>query len=59
MPCRKLILATDNDDAGIKARSRIRNNIRNKLITEYRIPDGKKDINELSLQEFSELEENF
>lgn len=59
MPCRKFILATDNDEAGMKARKRLRSNIKNKLITEYVFPEGKKDINDLSLEEFSNLREIF
>lgn len=46
LPCRKLILATDNDEAGQKARNRIRKNVKNKLITEYIYPDGYKDAND-------------
>lgn len=59
LPCRKLILATDNDEAGQRARTRIRKNVKNKLITEYQLPKGKKDVNELSLDEFRNLEETF
>lgn len=59
LPCRKLILATDNDDAGQKARERIRKNVKNKLITEYILPRGKKDLNELEKHEFNVLEEIF
>lgn len=59
LPCRKLILGTDNDEAGQTARTRIRYNIKNKLITEFQFPDGKKDINELSEDEFNSLEEIF
>ena len=59
MPCRKFILATDNDEAGKKARKRLRTYIKNKLITEYVFPEGKKDINDLSLEEFSNLREIF
>lgn len=59
LPCRKLILATDNDKAGMEARKRIRENVPNKIITEYILPEGKKDINELSLEEFKNLEEIF
>lgn len=59
MPCRKFILATDNDDAGQSAKLRIRNNIKNKLITEYILPENKKDINELSKEEFQQLKEIF
>lgn len=59
LPCRKLILATDNDEAGMRARSRIKRNVKNKIVTEYLLPEGKKDINELSLEEFNNLEEVF
>lgn len=64
LPVRKLILATDNDSAGLKARQRIIDNVTNKLITQYVIPhikrkDGKvtKDINDLTKEEFDSLEE--
>lgn len=59
MPCRKLILATDNDKAGMTARERIRKNVPNKLITEYILPVGKKDLNDLEKAEFMRLEEVF
>lgn len=64
LPVRKLILATDNDSAGLKARKRIIDNVTNKLITQYVIPhikrkNGKitKDINDLTKEEFDSLEE--
>ncbi len=64
--CRELILATDNDEAGRKARARIRKNVRNKIIKEFDIPhikraDGKvtKDINDLTKQEFMRLSKHF
>lgn len=47
LDCRKLILATDNDEAGLKARDRIRRNVKNKIITEYQFPEGYKDLNDL------------
>lgn len=59
LPCRKLILATDNDKAGQKAREKLRSQINNKIITEYILPDNRKDINELSEEEFEQLEEVF
>ena len=59
LPCRKLILATDSDEAGMKARQRIRNNIKNKIITEYIFPKGKKDANECTKEELLNLEEIF
>lgn len=57
MPCRHFILATDNDDAGRKAKNRLRSQLRRKIITEYIIPPGKKDINDLSKDEFLALRE--
>ena len=59
LPCRKLILATDNDQAGLKARARLRQQVTNKLIVEYIFPENKKDINELTKKEFDTLEEVF
>lgn len=59
LPCRKIILATDSDEAGMKARKRIRKNIPNKLITEYLFPKGRKDANECTKEELMNLEEVF
>lgn len=59
LPCRKLILATDNDDAGQKARKRIREKVTNKIITEYQFPEGYKDLNDLKDIGFDILEEVF
>ena len=59
LPCRELILATDNDEAGQKARARIRKYVRNKIIKEFVFPDGKKDINELSNAEYKRLPKVF
>ena len=59
MHCRKFILATDNDDAGQAARMRLHKNIRRQLITEYVFPKDKKDINDLTLEEFNNLKEIF
>lgn len=38
LPCRKFILATDNDEAGMNARLRLRKNLKNKIITEIQLP---------------------
>ena len=59
LSARKLILATDNDAAGMKARKRIRDNVKNKLITEYIFPENRKDLNELTKEEFDDLQEVF
>lgn len=60
LPCRKLILATDADEAGMKARKRIRENVKNKIITEYIWDRNKaKDINDMSKEMFDSLQEVF
>lgn len=59
MQCRKFILCTDSDDAGMKARMRIKKNVRNKLITEYILPEGRKDANDCTPEELLNLKEIF
>lgn len=59
LPCRKLILCTDSDKAGMQARERIRQNVTNKIITEYILPEGRKDANECTKDELLNLEEVF
>lgn len=59
LPCRKLILATDNDSAGLYARLRIRNHVKNKIITEFLFPSNRKDANECTTEELRNLKEVF
>lgn len=59
LPCRKLIIATDNDSAGLKAGERIKEKIKNKILTRFVFPENRKDINDLSKEEFENLEEIF
>lgn len=62
LPCRKVILATDKDDAGKKARIRLRKEINNKIVTQldYRTyPDHAKDMNDMTREEFYALGEVF
>ena len=59
LPCRKLIIATDNDTAGLKARERIKKNVKNKILTQYVFPENRKDINDLSKEDFENLVEIF
>lgn len=59
LQCRKLILCTDMDEAGQRARKRIRASVKNKLITEYILPNGRKDANECTEVELDNLEEIF
>lgn len=57
LPCRKLILATDNDTAGQKAREKIRQRITNKLITEIMFPTNRKDIGECTSEEIKNIKD--
>ena len=62
MSCRKLILATDNDERGRKARTTICRGVRGKLVTQFdysTYPVGKKDMNDLTEEEFKSLREVF
>ena len=59
LPIRKLILALDNDKAGRDATERLKKEIKNKIITEVILPNGRKDIGECSEKEISELQEVF
>lgn len=58
LPCRKLILATDNDKRGLEARERIRQNVKNKLITECVFPTDRKDANECLVKDGVESLQN-
>ncbi len=60
LPCRQLVLATDADEAGLRARERIRMNMQNtKIIKEVILPKGRKDINECTPNEIQNLVEVF
>ena len=57
---RKFILATDMDEAGLKARERIRQSLGNKLVTEYVWDiNVAKDINDMNKEYFDSLKEVF
>lgn len=58
LPCRELILCTDMDKAGLRERERLRNNINNKIISEYILPKGRKDANECTKEELERLEQS-
>lgn len=58
LPCRKYISGLDPDKAGIKGTERLKNALKNRIITSYNIPRGK-DINDLTFEEFLNLEEFF
>lgn len=56
LPVRELILATDMDEAGLKARERIKKNIPNKLVREYKWDlNIAKDINDMTKEYFDTL----
>ena len=48
---RKIILATDGDPAGQKARKELRKQVPNKIFTEIQFPSGIKDIGECTEEE--------
>ena len=57
LPVRKYILGLDPDDAGNRGREKIKKYLgTSKIITEYIIPEGK-DINDLTKEEFDNLQE--
>lgn len=55
LPCRHIILATDNDEAGYKARQRLHKALSNKLITEIQFPNNRKDIGECTQDEIQNI----
>lgn len=57
LPTRKLVLALDNDKAGQDATKRLKKQIKNKLITQVILPDGRKDIGECTDEEIQNLQE--
>lgn len=54
MPNRCFVLATDNDPSGRDARLKLWRKLRNKILYDLEIPEGKKDINDLTKEEFLE-----
>lgn len=59
LPCRKVIAAFDPDAAGARATLRLKKALgKTKLVTSFLIPEGK-DINDLTREEFDNLQENF
>lgn len=59
LPCRNIILATDNDRAGYRAREWLKRKIKNKIVTQYIFPDRIKDINDMTVEQFNNLAEIF
>lgn len=58
LPNRSIILALDGDDAGRNGMERLKRGIKNKFVSVLKVPDGK-DINDLTKEEFDNLEEEF
>ena len=59
MPCRHFVLATDNDEAGMRARKNLAQKLKNKIITQVIFPENRKDINECTENELLNLKEVF
>lgn len=55
LPCRTLIIATDNDDAGWDAYDRLKSQIHNKVLYRVDFPKDRKDIGEMSSEEIRNL----
>lgn len=55
LPCRELILCTDMDEAGLRAREYLKKNIKNKIVSEYILPEDCKDANECTKEQLKEL----
>lgn len=58
LPCRKIVTAFDGDEAGYKATQRFKAAIKSKIVKSLKIPEGK-DVNDLTLAEFNNLQEIF
>lgn len=57
LPCRTIILATDMDERGLRARDRIRDNMQNtKIVGEYFFPKGCKDANDCTKEQLKNLQ---
>ncbi len=56
LPIRTVIIATDNDERGQKARERLEKLIKNKFIKVLKYNTYKKDINSMTKEEFLNLE---
>jgi DNA primase len=58
IPQRHIVLALDGDEAGRKGTARLLKGLKDKIVTVLKIPNGK-DINDLTKEEFDNLEESF
>lgn len=55
LPILNVILCTDNDDAGKKARKRLRDNLTSKVFSEIKFPKDIKDIGECSREQIDNI----
>ena len=55
LPCRTIILCTDMDEAGLKAREKLKKQLYNKIVMQYFLPEGRKDANDCTKNELKNL----
>lgn len=55
LPIRHYVIATDNDEAGIRARNKLENKLKNKLITHIEFPKGIKDIGDCTKEQIQNI----
>lgn len=59
LPCRTIILCTDMDEAGLKARQKLKKQLYNKIVMQYFLPEGRKDANDCTKEELKNLVATF
>lgn len=59
LPCRTIILCTDMDEAGLKAREKLKKQLYNKIVMQYFLPEGRKDANDCTKEELKNLVATF
>ena len=59
LSCRTIILCTDMDEAGLKARQKLKKQLYNKIVMQYFLPEGRKDANDCTKSELKNLVATF
>ena len=59
LPCREIILCTDMDEAGMNARYKLKKRIKDKILMQYLLPEGRKDANDCTPEELKNLVPKF
>ena len=59
LPCREIILCTDMDEAGMNARYKLKKRIKDKILMQYILPEGRKDANDCTPEELKNLVPKF